>query len=153
MCMLVKSSQLVDGRKNCIINPITADYVIVHWNMWHKSRWQIIHTNPSTLQRHNTENLKQIFTEKELRGLSPNFHCGNWNWGQAIPFLGIQNGIFVALYYEPYWYSSIPYAMSLSLRSKKHSQKKVYKCPIRIKVKLPRKAVIKISTSSYFIAI
>jgi hypothetical protein len=26
------------------------------------------------LQRHNTENLKQIFSEKELRGLSPNFH-------------------------------------------------------------------------------
>ncbi len=26
------------------------------------------------LQRHNTENLKQIFPEKELRGLSPNFH-------------------------------------------------------------------------------
>jgi hypothetical protein len=28
----------------------------------------------TTLQRHNTENLKQIFPEKELRGLSPNFH-------------------------------------------------------------------------------
>jgi hypothetical protein len=28
----------------------------------------------NTLQRHNTENLKQIFPEKELRGLSPNFH-------------------------------------------------------------------------------
>jgi hypothetical protein len=28
----------------------------------------------STLQRHNTENLKQIFPEKELRGLSPNIH-------------------------------------------------------------------------------
>ncbi len=26
-----------------------------------------------TLQRHNTENSKQIFPEKELRGLSPNF--------------------------------------------------------------------------------
>jgi hypothetical protein len=25
-------------------------------------------------QRHNTENSKQIFPEKELRGLSPNFH-------------------------------------------------------------------------------
>jgi hypothetical protein len=25
------------------------------------------------LQRHNTENSKQIFPEKELRGLSPNF--------------------------------------------------------------------------------
>ncbi len=27
-----------------------------------------------TLQRHNTENSKQIFQEKELHGLSPNFH-------------------------------------------------------------------------------
>jgi hypothetical protein len=27
-----------------------------------------------TLQRHNTENSKQIYPEKELRGLSPNFH-------------------------------------------------------------------------------
>jgi hypothetical protein len=27
-----------------------------------------------TLQRTNTENLKQIFTEKELRGHSSNFH-------------------------------------------------------------------------------
>jgi hypothetical protein len=28
----------------------------------------------STLQRNNTENSKQIFPEKELRGHSPNFH-------------------------------------------------------------------------------
>jgi hypothetical protein len=28
----------------------------------------------SAIQRHNTENWKQIFPEKELRGLSPNFH-------------------------------------------------------------------------------
>jgi hypothetical protein len=28
----------------------------------------------SALQRTNTENLKQIFPEKELRGHSPNFH-------------------------------------------------------------------------------
>ncbi len=27
-----------------------------------------------TLQRHTTENSKQIFPEKELRGLGPNFH-------------------------------------------------------------------------------
>jgi hypothetical protein len=29
---------------------------------------------PQTLQRQNDENLKQIFPEKEYRGLSPNFH-------------------------------------------------------------------------------
>jgi hypothetical protein len=28
----------------------------------------------TTLQRQNAENLKQIFPEKEYRGLSPNFH-------------------------------------------------------------------------------
>jgi hypothetical protein len=28
----------------------------------------------ATMQGHNTENLKQIFPEKELRSLSPNFH-------------------------------------------------------------------------------
>ncbi len=27
-----------------------------------------------TLQRHNTKNSKEIFTEKELCGLNPNFH-------------------------------------------------------------------------------
>jgi hypothetical protein len=27
-----------------------------------------------SLQRHNTENSKQIFPEKELAGVSPNFH-------------------------------------------------------------------------------
>ncbi len=30
--------------------------------------------NVYTLQRQNAENLKQIFPEKEYRGLSPNFH-------------------------------------------------------------------------------
>ncbi len=32
------------------------------------------HAVHTTLQRHNTENSKQIFPEKELHGLSPNFH-------------------------------------------------------------------------------
>jgi hypothetical protein len=31
-------------------------------------------TVQGTLQRRNAENLKQIFPEKEYRGLSPNFH-------------------------------------------------------------------------------
>jgi hypothetical protein len=74
-----------------------------------------------TLQRHNTENSKQIFSEKELRGLSPNFHihvsvgdllqenleyinrsqaheCGNWDSGRAIPFLGIHKWDFFAVH-------------------------------------------------------
>jgi hypothetical protein len=32
------------------------------------------HQQYITLQRQNAENLKQIFPEKEYRGLSPNFH-------------------------------------------------------------------------------
>ncbi len=85
-----------------------------------------------TLQKHNTENSKQIFPEKELRGLSPKFphscfyerfvnfqdrsaysvagkyvdrfreyinrsqthECGNWDWGHAIPFLGMHKWDF-----------------------------------------------------------
>ncbi len=66
------------------------------------------------LQRDNTENLKQIFPEKKLCGLSPSWdcsaypdagkyvdrsweyinrsqthECGNWDWGHPIRFLGI----------------------------------------------------------------
>ncbi len=33
-----------------------------------------ISSEKNTLQRHNTENLKQIFPEMELRGHSPRFH-------------------------------------------------------------------------------
>ncbi len=60
---------------------------------------------PANTAKTNAENLKQIFPEKEYRGLSPNFHihvsymdrsweyinrsqtheCGNWGWGRAIP--------------------------------------------------------------------
>jgi hypothetical protein len=42
------------------------------------SHKQFNHISParrySALQRHNTENSKQIFPEKELCGLSPNVH-------------------------------------------------------------------------------
>ncbi len=86
-----------------------------------------------TLQRHNTENFKQIFPEKELLRLSPNFHIhvyvnnlyiptiglpillqenmwtnpknicinrsqthwsANWDWGRAVPFLGVHKWDF-----------------------------------------------------------
>jgi hypothetical protein len=43
----------------------------------------------STLQRHNTENLKQIFPEKELRGLSPNFHIHVSVSDLYIPMIGL----------------------------------------------------------------
>ncbi len=76
-----------------------------------------------TLQRQNTENLKQIFSESEFphscvcerfiyshhrsalsaTGIYVNqsweytnrsHECGNWNWGCAIPFLGINKWDF-----------------------------------------------------------
>jgi hypothetical protein len=34
----------------------------------------IFHKSRMPLQRHNTENLKQSFPEKEMRGLRPDFH-------------------------------------------------------------------------------
>ncbi len=42
-----------------------------------------------TLQRHNTENSKQIFSEKELRGLSPNFHIHVSVSDLYIPAIGL----------------------------------------------------------------
>jgi hypothetical protein len=33
-----------------------------------------LHVGEDALQRRNTENSKQMFPEKELSGLSPNFH-------------------------------------------------------------------------------
>jgi hypothetical protein len=41
------------------------------------------------LQIHNTENLKQIFPEKELRGLSPNFHIHVSVSDLYIPTIGL----------------------------------------------------------------
>ncbi len=43
----------------------------------------------STLQRHKTENWKQIFPEKELRSLSPNFHIHVSVNDLHIPMLGL----------------------------------------------------------------
>jgi hypothetical protein len=42
-----------------------------------------------TLQRHNTENSKQIFPEKELRGVSPNFHIHVSVSDSYIPRIGL----------------------------------------------------------------
>ena len=42
----------------------------------------------TALQRHNTENSKQIFPEKELHGLSPNFHIHVSVSGLYIPTMG-----------------------------------------------------------------
>jgi hypothetical protein len=44
---------------------------------------------PYTLQRQNAENLKQIFPEKEYRGLSPNFHIHVSVSELYIPTMGL----------------------------------------------------------------
>jgi hypothetical protein len=41
------------------------------------------------LQRHNRQNSKQIFPEKELRGLSPNFHIHVSVSDLFIPTIGL----------------------------------------------------------------
>jgi hypothetical protein len=43
----------------------------------------------TTLQRQNAENLKQIFPEKEYRGLSPNFHIHVSVSELYIPTIGL----------------------------------------------------------------
>jgi hypothetical protein len=43
----------------------------------------------ATLQRQNAENLKQIFPEKEYRGLSPNFHSHVAVSELYIPTMGL----------------------------------------------------------------
>jgi hypothetical protein len=43
----------------------------------------------TTLQRHKTENSKQIFPEKKLRGLSPNFNIHVSLSDLYIPTIGL----------------------------------------------------------------
>jgi hypothetical protein len=43
----------------------------------------------TSLQRHITENSKQIFLEKDLRGLSPNFHIHGSVCDLYIPTIGL----------------------------------------------------------------
>jgi hypothetical protein len=56
----------------CIRNSVVHDY-----------------SSPTTLQRQNAENLKQIFPEKEYRGLSPNFHIHVSVSELYIPTMGL----------------------------------------------------------------
>ncbi len=46
-------------------------------------------TDSTTLQRKNSEILKQIFPEKEYQGLSPNFHIHTYVSDLYIPMMGL----------------------------------------------------------------
>jgi hypothetical protein len=45
--------------------------------------------DPPALQRHNTENSKQLFPEKELRGYSPNSYIDVSVSDLYIPLIGL----------------------------------------------------------------
>jgi hypothetical protein len=49
----------------------------------------IQHASSTALQRQNAENLKQIFPEKEYRGISPNFHIHVSVSELFIPTMGL----------------------------------------------------------------
>jgi hypothetical protein len=51
--------------------------------------FRIMPNSMTTLQRQNAENLKQIFPEKEYRGLSPNFHIHVSVSELYIPTMGL----------------------------------------------------------------
>jgi hypothetical protein len=61
---------------------------IGEWNRGTVQAWMIL---APTLQRHNTENTKQIFPEKELSGLSSNFHIPVSVSDLYIPTIGLQD--------------------------------------------------------------
>ncbi len=108
------SSSIWDYRVGTIYKWVHSLFKLTSWRIFGK-----LSVLRPTLQGQNAENLKQIFPEKEYRGLSPNFHihvsvsklyiptrkyvdrfweyingsqtheCGNWGWGRAIPRKGI----------------------------------------------------------------
>ncbi len=55
---------------------------------WGDSGWEK-RVGGRALQRENAENLKQIFPEKEYRGLSPNFHIHVSVSELYIPTMGL----------------------------------------------------------------
>jgi hypothetical protein len=55
------------------------------WIAFRKGKQQCMYT----AKRHNAENVKQIFPEKELCGLSPNFHINVSVSDLFIPMIGL----------------------------------------------------------------
>jgi hypothetical protein len=82
---LNKGSGYITGR--CILPNLRDDGVIdltVEYNLTHAQ----FNSHP-TLQRQNTENLKQIFPGQELRGYSPNFNIHVSVSDLYIPLIGL----------------------------------------------------------------
>jgi hypothetical protein len=67
--------------------------------MTKKSNYQLV----CALQRQNAENLKQIFPEKEYRGLSPNFHIYVSVSELYIPTMGLPFLLEEILYVDQSW--------------------------------------------------
>jgi hypothetical protein len=63
-------------------------YAVVDGIGFSHSSYYIV-SSRHTLQRHNNENSKQIFPEKELRGLSPNFRIHVFVSDLYIPMIGL----------------------------------------------------------------
>jgi hypothetical protein len=57
--------------------------------MWGRGPALYKHNYGHALQRQNAENLKQIFPEKEYRGLSPNYHIHVSASELFIPTMGL----------------------------------------------------------------
>ncbi len=62
---------------------------LLHFLQSAQLRFEMYSTQNPTLQRRNTEISKQIFPEKEYRGLSPNFHIHGTVSDLYIPTIGL----------------------------------------------------------------
>jgi hypothetical protein len=78
-CCLNRSSQLSSPCR------ISGSFAVFHQSANHVRG----HLSELTLQKQNAENLKQIFPEKEYRGLSPNFHIHVSVSELYIPTMGL----------------------------------------------------------------
>jgi hypothetical protein len=65
--------ELLTWRGDPCLPFVTADMTDGCIHLQYNRSWKFHHLT-AALERKNAENLKQIFPEKEYRGLSPNFH-------------------------------------------------------------------------------
>jgi hypothetical protein len=75
--------KVVEGKELATAKSATVCNYMYQREVSQSNRW------PVALQRHNTENSKQIFPGKKLRGLSPNFHIHVSVSDLYIPTIGL----------------------------------------------------------------